>query len=221
MGRPVASKMTKTLSLYNENFILHPSGAMFWEEEDLLVISDVHLGKVSHFRKYGSAVPQQAIAGNFQKMNEVIEFFDPSKIAFLGDLFHSSLNKEWLLFEGWLEHISAEVILVEGNHDIISPLKYEALGVKVIHEIVRRSFLFTHHPEERIGFFNFSGHIHPGVKINGLGRQQLKLSCFFKSKNQLILPAFGEFTGKHILIPQGDDEIYVVTKEEVISMTKV
>lgn len=218
MGRPVASKMTKTLSLYNQTFILHPSGAMFWEEEDMLVISDVHLGKVTHFRKFGSAVPQQAVKGNFQKMDAVIAFFAPQKIVFLGDLFHSTLNKEWLIFATWLEKITAEVILVEGNHDIISPLKYEALGVKLTPEIMLQNFLFTHHPEERAGFFNFSGHIHPGVKINGLGRQQLKLSCFFKSKEQLILPAFGEFTGKHILIPQGDDEVYVVTKEEVICL---
>ena len=212
--------MTKTLTLYNQNFILHPSGAMFWEEEDMLVISDVHLGKVSHFRKFGSAVPQQAVKGNFQKMDAVIAFFAPQKIVFLGDLFHSTLNKEWLIFATWLEKISAEVILVEGNHDIISPLKYEALGVKLTPEIVLQNFLFTHHPEERAGFFNFSGHIHPGVKINGLGRQQLKLSCFFKSKDQLILPAFGEFTGKHILIPQGDDEVYVVTNEEVICLNE-
>ncbi|WP_333473551.1 ligase-associated DNA damage response endonuclease PdeM [Salinimicrobium sediminilitoris] len=220
MGRPVASKMTKTLTLNNQTFILHPSGAMFWEEEDLLVISDVHLGKVSHFRKFGSAVPQQAVKGNFQKMDAVITFFTPQKIVFLGDLFHSSLNKEWLIFATWLEKISAEVTLVEGNHDIISPLKYEALGVKLTPEIVLHNFLFTHHPEERAGFFNFSGHIHPGVKIHGLGRQQLKLSCFFKSRDQLILPAFGEFTGKHILIPQGDDEVYVVTNEEVICLNE-
>ena len=185
----------------------------------MLVISDVHLGKVSHFRKFGSAVPQQAVKGNFLKMDAVISFFAPQKIVFLGDLFHSTLNKEWLMFTTWLERISAEVILVEGNHDIISPLKYEALEVKVTPEIVLHKFLFTHHPEERAGFFNFSGHIHPGVKINGLGRQSLKLSCFFKSKDQLILPAFGEFTGKHILIPQGDDEVYVVTKEEVICLS--
>ncbi|MFD2517562.1 ligase-associated DNA damage response endonuclease PdeM [Salinimicrobium flavum] len=210
--------MTKTLTLYNQNFILHPSGAMFWEEEDILVISDVHLGKMSHFRKFGSAVPQQAVKGNFQKMDSVIAFFAPQKIVFLGDLFHSSMNKEWLMFETWLKNIPAEVILVEGNHDIISPLKYEALGVRITSEIVLHNFLFTHHPEERSGLFNFSGHIHPGVRINGLGRQQLKLSCFFKSKDQLILPAFGEFTGKYILIPQGDDEVYVVTKEEVICL---
>ena len=220
MGEPLVSKMTKSVSILGQNFILHPSGAMFWEEEDSLVISDVHLGKISHFRKHGSAIPQQAVMGNFQRMNEVLEFFQPSKILFLGDLFHSSLNKEWVLFEAWLENISAEVILIEGNHDIISPLKYEQLGVQTISEIILGEFLLTHHPEERLGFFNFSGHIHPGVKIDGLGRQSLKLSCFFKSPSQMILPAFGEFTGKHVLVPTANDQVYIITSEEVIAFPK-
>lgn len=196
--------------------MLHASGAMFWEEEELLIISDVHLGKVSHFRKYGSAVPQQAVMGNFHKMNEVLAFFEPENLIFLGDLFHSSLNQEWLLFEAWLGNIAAEVILIEGNHDIISPLKYEAVGVQLLPELVLRNFLFTHHPEERSGFFNFSGHLHPGIKINGLARQNLKLPCFFRTSHQMILPAFGEFTGKYMLSPKKGDEVYVVTGEEVI-----
>ena len=210
--------MTKSIRISNQQFILHASGAMFWKEEDMLLISDVHLGKVSHFRKYGSAVPQNAVLGNYQKLNEVVDFFEPQKIIFLGDLFHSSLNKEWLFFEAWMENISSEVILVEGNHDIISPLKYEALGIKLTPELVLKNFLLTHHPEERPGFFNFSGHIHPGVRINGWARQSLKLPCFFKTENQMILPAFGEFTGKHILSPKEGDEVFVLANEEVIML---
>ena len=216
MGEPVVSKVTKSITISEASFIMHPSGALYWEERDLLIISDVHLGKISHFRKYGSAIPQQAIKGNFEKLNEVLAFFAPGKVMFLGDLFHSSLNNEWLLFEEWLDGISADVILIEGNHDIISPLKYEALGVQIFPELIIDDFLFTHHPEKRRGFFNFSGHIHPGVKIVGLARQDLKLACFFKCADQMILPAFGEFTGKHILSPCETDEVYVVTKQEVI-----
>ncbi|GHA23253.1 DEAD/DEAH box helicase [Salinimicrobium marinum] len=215
MGRPVIA-MTKNINILGQTFILHPSGGMFWEEEDLLVISDVHLGKVAHFRKHGSAIPQLALKGNFLKLDLVTGFFDPKKIIFLGDLFHSYINYEWQHFDQWMQDISAEVVLVEGNHDVISPKKYEALGVKVIPELIIGDFLFTHHPEERENCFNFSGHIHPGVKINGMARQQLKLPCFFRRQNQMILPAFGEFTGKHILEPKAGDEVYVVTKEEVI-----
>jgi uncharacterized protein len=218
VGKDMTSKMTKLVTILEQEFVLHSSGAMFWKEEELLVISDVHLGKISHFRKFGSAVPQSAVQANFQKLNEVLEVFQPRKLVFLGDLFHSTLNKEWLLFEAWMHTISIEVILVEGNHDIISPLKYEALGVQLLQEMFLKNFLLTHHPDERSGFFNFSGHLHPGVKLYGLGRQSLKLPCFFKSKHQMILPAFGEFTGKHILEPKNGDEVYVVTKEEVIAL---
>ena len=163
-------------------------------------------------------MPQQAVNGNFKKLNEVLNFFQPQKIAFLGDLFHSALNKEWQLFEAWLENISAEVILIEGNHDIISPLKYEALGIQSTSELVLENFFLTHHPEKRAGFFNFSGHLHPGVKISGLAKQVLKLPCFYQSGEQMILPAFGEFTGKYILHPQKGDRVFLATAEEVIPL---
>lgn len=212
----MTTRITKTITIEGQTLVLHPSGAMFWKENEMLVISDVHLGKVSHFRKHGSAIPQQALKGNFLKLDLIVGFFDPQKIVFLGDLFHSYINNEWELFKSWLEDISAGVILVEGNHDVISPLKYEELGVQVTPELIVRKFLFTHHPEEKAGFFNFSGHLHPGIKINGRGRQQLKLPCFFRRRDQMILPAFGEFTGNHIIAPKAGDEVYLMTKEEVI-----
>lgn len=219
MGQHLVERMSKPISILGQTFILHPLGVMFWEEEKALVISDVHLGKISHFRKHGSAIPQQAVLANFQKMNEVIELFEPSKILFLGDLFHSTLNKEWILFEAWLETISAEVILIEGNHDIISPLRYEQLGVQTTPELIIGQFLLTHHPEKRSGFFNFSGHIHPGVAINGKGRQRIKISCFFKTSDQMIFPAFGEFTGNYILTPKPGDEVFVIAGNEVIQIS--
>ncbi len=151
-------------------------------------------------------------------MTEAIAFFSPKTICFLGDLFHSSLNKEWELFEQWVSKTNAEIILVAGNHDIISPLKYEGLHIQVVQEIQSDGFLLTHHPEEREGFFNFSGHIHPAVRLRGAGRQTLRLPCFFKSKNQMIVPAFGEFTGSHTLRPSKTNEVFAVTKEAVFQV---
>lgn len=208
--------MIKEIQIQDQNFILHSSGALFWVEKSILLISDVHLGKISHFRKFGSAVPQKAIAENFTRLTEVVDFFNPKKIYFMGDLFHSSLNMEWDLFEKWLQNITSEIILVAGNHDIISSVKYYDLGVKIYSEIIFDKFLFTHHPEEREGFFNFCGHLHPGFKLNGTGRQQLKLRCFYKNGYQMILPAFGEFTGNFWVSPQPGDQIFAVTKKEVI-----
>tara|TARA_R100000935_G_scaffold13195_1_gene26471 strand:- start:1557 stop:2192 length:636 start_codon:yes stop_codon:yes gene_type:complete len=206
------------IQLANQTFILHHSGTMYWEEQEMLLISDVHLGKISHFRKYGSAVPQAAILENFKRMDLVVEFFSPRSIVFMGDLFHSSLNMEWDLFAKWMEIIEIPVILVAGNHDIISELKYEALGVKIYSEIIIGDLLLTHHPEEREGFFNVCGHLHPGFKLRGKGRQSLPLRCFYQNKEQLILPAFGEFTGNFWISPNEGDRIFAITQSEVISV---
>jgi DNA ligase-associated metallophosphoesterase len=211
---------TKTIKINFQQFVLHPSGVLFWEQKSYLLISDVHLGKISHFRKYGAAVPQKAIVKNFELLEEVVAFFQPKTICFLGDLFHSSLNREWHAFKKWAAGVQAQIILVKGNHDIISYLKYEALGIHVVEELPLDSFLLTHHPEEREGYYNLSGHIHPAIILRGQGRQSLRLPCFFKRKNHMILPAFGEFTGSHVLRAKNDDEIYAITKNEVILVTK-
>ena len=208
--------MTHSLTIHDEAFQLHPHGGMFWERRSMLLISDVHLGKVGHFRKFGAAVPQKAVHKNFMLLDEIVGHFQPFHICFLGDLFHSSLNKEWQLFENWVERTAAEITLVAGNHDIIAPEKFEALGIAIFQELEIQNFLLTHHPEKREGFFNFCGHIHPAIKLRGFGRQRLTLPCFYKSKQQLILPAFGEFTGNHALTPKKEDEIFVVVEASVI-----
>jgi DNA ligase-associated metallophosphoesterase len=207
--------MTEVISIQNNTFIMHNSGALFWKEKSMLIISDVHLGKVSHFRKFGSAVPQNAIHKNFELLTSIVDEFTPQHICFLGDLFHSSMNSEWKLFEQWVSTIQSQILLVVGNHDIISPKKYEGLHIKLALELVIENFLLTHHPEEREGFYNFSGHIHPAIKLRGLGRQVLKLPCFYYYKTQMILPAFGEFTGTFTLQPTTDHQVFVISKDEI------
>jgi len=208
-----------TITINDEHFTLHQSGAIFWERKKTLLISDVHLGKVAHFRKNGIGIPKDAIFENFTRLNTVLECFDSETIIFLGDLFHSKINNEWSFFSEWTRQHSQKVILVEGNHDIISKQYYTDLNIEIHQELIFDNFLLTHHPTERRGFFNFCGHIHPGIKLRGKGRQFLNLSCFFRKPNQLIFPAFGEFTGNSYVIPTENDKVYAITKEEVIEIT--
>ena len=207
---------TESIQIKNQNFTMHPLGVLFWREKSKLLISDVHLGKVSHFRKFGAAVPQKAVHKNFDLMDEVVAYFQPETIVFMGDLFHSSLNKEWELFEKWTSKMTSKMILVVGNHDIISPVKYEDLGIEVVYEIKSEVFLLTHHPEEREGCFNFCGHIHPAIRLSGMGRQSVRLRCFFKSEAQLLLPAFGEFTGSHTMQPSDNCQVFALLGDTVL-----
>lgn len=209
---------TQIVSIAGQNLELHPSGAIFWREESALLISDVHLGKVTHFRKFGAAVPPRAIEQNFEVLQQNLLHFQPDTVCFLGDLFHSSLNSEWQRFEHWVKNAGVPIKLIAGNHDIISPLKYESLGIALFPELIWGPFLLTHFPEEREGLFNLSGHIHPAIRLRGHGRQSLRLPCFFKSRHQLILPAFGAFTGTHILEKQEEDEVFAIADEAVIKI---
>ncbi|MFH6993806.1 ligase-associated DNA damage response endonuclease PdeM [Flavobacterium sp. FlaQc-48] len=204
--------------IHNQNFILHQSGAAFWQEKKILLISDVHLGKVAHFRKHGIGIPKDAIFENFIRLDTVLDVFTPETIVFLGDLFHSKMNKEWDFFVEWSQQHTQKIILVEGNHDIISKEYYADLNVEIYSELVIDNFLLTHHPTEEEGYFNFCGHLHPGIQLRGMGRQFLSLACFFRKPNQLIFPAFGEFTGNSYVIPTENDKVYVITKEEVMEV---
>jgi len=212
--------MTLETTINNHTFVLHCSGAMYWVEKRMLLISDVHLGKISHFRKYGSALPGNAMFQNFIKLDNTVEYFNPESICFLGDLFHSTLNNEWNLFTEWVERTQLPIILVAGNHDIIAPHKYEEIGITVVSEWTLDGFLLIHDPQEREDYYTLSGHIHPAVLLAGKGRQFLKLPCFFRTPNQLILPAFGEFTGTYVMEPQEDDTVYVITKEDVVEVAR-
>lgn len=210
---------TEKIAINNHIFELHPCGAVYWQEADMLLLADVHLGKITHFRKAGFAVPPASIHGNFRKLDGVIEHFNPETVCFLGDLFHSDINREWELFSDWACNLGRKIVLVIGNHDILPETRYCDLRMDVVPEMEVVGFLLTHIPEQRKGFFNFCGHIHPCVRLQGVGRQYLKLPCFFTKKNQMILPAFGDFTGMYELVPTETDRIWAIAKDEIIEIS--
>ena len=207
----------KTINIANNEFVLHPSGAVYWVEKKTFLLADVHLGKVAHFRKNGIAVPRKAEGVFYQKIEALLQTFSVDRIIFLGDLFHSDQNNEWYLFAAWVEQQTAELILVEGNHDVIPAWKFEQLKLTVVDTLSEDNFNFSHFPKEVYNSFVFCGHVHPGVKLKGGGLQRLSLPCFYHSKHQLILPAFGAFTGLHLLQAKLGDRVYVTTGKEVIA----
>ena len=212
---------TEKIAIKGEDFIAHPYGGLYWESKKMLLIADVHFGKITHFGKHGSAVPQAAIYENFEKLDTVIDFFQPEYICFLGDLFHSYLNNEWKLFENWNESQSAKIILIVGNHDIISSAKYTNIGVQITSALSIENFYFTHHPEDHETLFNFCGHVHPAVEVFGTGRQCLKVPCFYFQKKQMILPSFGTFTGNYVVSPKVGEQVFGITSDEVVEIQTI
>src|SRR4051795_4263161 len=69
-------------------FLADLSGALFWEEQRLLVVSDLHLEKGSSFARRGVLLPPYATAATLNLVGSVIARHDPRAVIALGDSFH-------------------------------------------------------------------------------------------------------------------------------------
>ena len=203
------------------NFLLTAGRSIFWEEERILILSDLHLGKSGHFRKHGIAIPQTIFKEDMQRLISQIQFFKPRQILVVGDLFHSTENKEHELFLKWRHDLPAVAVhLVKGNHDILKDEWYKKAAIEIHHEeLAIGDFLFTHDISscKTAGDrYCFSGHIHPGITISGIGRQSLRLACFYFGKDHAVLPAFGKFTGTYPVKPGKDDQVFAIVEDKVM-----
>lgn len=210
---------TASVIIRDEEFIMHPLRTLFWEQKGILLIADLHLGKVSHFRKAGIAVPRAALHENFRNLDSVIDHFKPGSVCFLGDLFHSKANSEWDLLKSFLhQYRSIDFTLVAGNHDVYTRERQAYLGLNVFEKIEMDGFNLTHEATDAPGCYNLCGHIHPGIVLRGKGLSSERLPCFFISPERAILPSFGKFTGMEMIKAGRGDRVFVVTPEEVFEV---
>lgn len=193
---------------------------MLWHDQKTLILADLHLGKATHFRKNGIAVPAAIENENYARLSTLLLNNDITRVLILGDLFHSDFNEQWNIFLFFIKKFPAiSFDLVKGNHDILEEVKYTSENLKIyLKSYESEGFLFTHEPQEDKILYNICGHIHPGVKIKGSGKQVLRLPCFYFNQKSGILPAFGAFTGLHILNVSQNDEIYGIIENEVLKL---
>lgn len=209
---------TLEILVNNDVLVLLPQRAIFRPSKKQLILTDVHLGKGTHFRKQGLALPGESHLKDIDKLHFLIDKWEPQTILILGDLFHSDYNKEWLWFKSLLLHYYyVEFILVEGNHDILDNDSYSLNNLIKTELLEDEKFVFTHAPTVFEGKLNVCGHVHPGVRIEGLAKQSEKLPCFFLNKTHLILPAFGYLTGLQILHPQEEATYFLATGNRVVN----
>jgi len=205
--------------LFEQDVLLLCQKAIYWQQQQALIVADVHLGKVGHFRKAGIAVPRDLEQNDLAVLSDLIDEHQPKKIIFLGDLFHSDMNADWEWFKLWRQQFSRiSFDLVKGNHDIMPDAVYEELQINVHPALTLRNIHFIHEPcEDNNGFaYTFSGHLHPAFVMHGAGRQRLRLPCFYFGRHCGILPAFGHFTGSASLDPEERDPVFVIAGKTII-----
>ena len=202
--------------------MLHPYKSLFWEKHKILFIADIHLGKAAHFRKAGIPIPENIHQPDLMRIEFLFNYYQPKRIIFLGDLFHSSYNNTWITFRLFCEeNIKLKPELVMGNHDILDHSHYDFLQLHP-EKLILEPYVFSHKPMELHdldGHYNLCGHIHPSVKVTGIAKQSLRVECFYFGENHGILPAFGSFTGSSkIQGKSSEDKIFAVTNQKIIHL---
>lgn len=214
--------MISQINFQKTKLILLKEKAVWIPSLNSVFIADLHFGKASHFRKSGIPIPEPIHLEDLANLQLIIQNYQPQHVYFLGDLFHSDWNGQWEVLNQFLGTFSqVEFHLVLGNHDILDSKLYHQSAFTVYKSPIEIGDLILSHepldeiPEEKI---NLCGHIHPGIRLVGKARQSIRLSCFYYKPNQLILPAFGRFTGLALIKPQSKDQVFGITKEKVIQI---
>lgn len=166
-----------------------PSGALFWADQSVLVVSDLHFGKSERLaRRGGALLPPYETRATLARLDADIEATQPAQVICLGDSFDDldaakGLDEADLL---WLTRLMAgrEWVWVEGNHDA-GPVD---IGGSHRAELRLGSIALRHiaSPETP----EISGHYHPKARLAGRARP-----CFLIDKTRVILPAYGTYTG--------------------------
>lgn len=202
--------------VYGQTFELCPEKALYWKEKNALIVADLHIGKAGHFRKSGIPVSDLVHSKDMLVLDRLIARTSADHVIFLGDLFHSEHNVAWPNFKRWVESkYPLTFTLVLGNHDILPQQEYVIKNMDVVEELIIDPFHFTHIPEKS-DHFNIAGHIHPAVRLQGKGRQSMRIPCFYFNKTSALIPAFGSFTGTANLKVKKEDFVFAVAEDQVM-----
>ena len=113
-------------------------------------------------------------------------------------------------------HPALALTLVRGNHDRHAGDPPPDWGVHCVDEPLPLGPLaLAHHPQARPGAYVLAGHRHPAVVVGGRARDRLRLPCFHFGAAVGVLPAFGDFTGMHVIERSPGDRVYAIAGDEV------
>lgn len=205
----------------NEVLTLLPQGAIYWKKMQALLLSDLHLGKSSHFRKEGIPVPKELKDLELDRLEKLLSLFPVKSVYLLGDLFHSVHNPEWDEFVFWMaRHRKVAFYLVKGNHDILPGEFYQQAAFAGVDKVMQLGpFTLIHDPADALDEqrYYLAGHVHPSILLKGGNRSgSLRLNCFFFTEKVGILPAFGRFTGSAVLRKTKKDKVFAIVEDKVV-----
>jgi DNA ligase-associated metallophosphoesterase len=184
-----------------------PEGAIWWRDERMLVVADLHFEKGSSFARRGQLLPPYDTAETLLRLARLVTLLDPMVVVALGDSFHDNDGPARLSprDRAAISALQAgrEWIWIAGNHDP------DAAGLDGTHADILAvgKLVFRHQPTAEAGEGELAGHLHPAARIAGRGKW-VRRRCFAGDGNRLILPAFGAYAGGLNILDRAFDGLF-------------
>jgi DNA ligase-associated metallophosphoesterase len=177
-----------------ETLLADAAGVLYWPKHETLIVSDLHLEKGSASAARGFPAPPYDTRETLLALAALIEKYEPERVICLGDSFHDDdaegrmAPEDQLLLAGLIEN--REWVWVAGNHD---PAPGDGFGGTVTGRYELGPLVFIHQAAHN-DTHEVSGHFHPKAATL-VKSTRLSGRCFVIDRGQLILPAFGTYTG--------------------------
>jgi DNA ligase-associated metallophosphoesterase len=171
------------------------AGALYWPDESLLVVADLHLEKGSSYATRGVLLPPYDTIATLARLNALVARYAPRFVVALGDSFHDNggpqrVSDDDRAMLGSLQR-GRDWIWIAGNHD---PEPVRDLGGVSAAMFAVGPLVFRHAPERDIADGEIAGHLHPVARVNGRGRT-VSRRCFATDGKRMVMPAFGAYAG--------------------------
>jgi DNA ligase-associated metallophosphoesterase len=200
-GNPVAGSVLardraeETIALAGVTFTADPAGALYWPDEKLLVVADLHLEKGSAFAARGVLLPPYDTATTLARLARLIERYAPRLVIALGDSFHDGGGPGRMSDNSRVALTALQRgrdwVWIAGNHD---PEPAENIGGRFADVLAFGTLTLRHEPSPKQSDGEIAGHLHPLACVVQRGRA-VRRRCFASDGRRLVMPAFGAYAG--------------------------
>jgi hypothetical protein len=192
-AQQTAESMGNLIVLAGVPLLADCSGALYWPEQGLLAIADLHLEKGSSFAARGQLLPPYDTAATLSRLGRLVAHYAPRVVIALGDSFHDGGGPA-RLSRADRDNLNAlqrgrDWIWLTGNHD---PEPAADIGGIFHATLALGAVTFRHIPTGAAG--EVAGHLHPVARVSHRGRA-VSRRCFAADETRMVMPAFGAFTG--------------------------
>ena len=205
---PLHGERGEDILVCGKHFSTDPSGALYWPEQNTLIVSDLYLEKGSAKADKERLLPPYDTRSTLRRLAAVMDRYDPDRVIALGGSLHdeavsdgmSRTDREKLS----ILHQGREWYWVSGKYDSDLP---DWLGGIVCPALTVEGIKFRYDPSSGSKTHEVAGQLHPAARLNRRG-VNVRRKCFISNGSRLIIPAFGVYSGGLNVLDEAFTELF-------------